>query len=266
MELGRLTSRQVSITRTEVCNLESMDTQDPKTLDISAEIVRIREVYSLRRTNVPAQRYSYFNDGQLLMIQEMEQRLLQGLKQHGCVDLHHSRILDIGCGNGFWLARLVSWGAVPSNLCGIDLIPDRIQRARELLPSGLTLEEGSATQLNFPANSFELVLQFTVFSSILSHEMRVRVAHEMLRVLKPGGYIVWYDFHMNNPKNRNTRAVHKEEIRHLFGECSYDFRRITVAAPLVRVLAPLSLVLCQVLAACKALSTHYLVFIQKPRS
>ncbi|MDI6792500.1 MAG: hypothetical protein QME81_06490 [bacterium] len=45
--------------------------------------------------------------------------------------------------------------------------------------------------------------------------MRQRIASEMLRVLKPDG-ILWYDFHMDNPKNTDVKGVKKKEVKQLF--------------------------------------------------
>lgn len=48
-------------------------------------------------------------------------------------------------------------------------------------------------EVAFPDGFFDLVSQFVVFSSIALPELRERLAAEMLRVLKPGGYIFWWD-------------------------------------------------------------------------
>jgi len=39
--------------------------------------------------------------------------------------------------------------------------------------------------------------------------MKKKIAGEMLRVLKPSGFILWYDYHMNNPKNPDVRGLRK---------------------------------------------------------
>ena len=36
--------------------------------------------------------------------------------------------------------------------------------------------------------------------------MKQAVAEEMLRVLKPQGLILWYDYHVNNPWNKDVRG------------------------------------------------------------
>ena len=79
--------------------------------------------------------------------------------------------------------RTTQWGAVAANLYGIDLIAGRIAYARERLP-GADLRWGDARHLPWRDGSFDLVTQFTVFSSILDTQVQAEVAAEMLRVLR----------------------------------------------------------------------------------
>jgi hypothetical protein len=41
----------------------------------------------------------------------------------------------------------------------------------------------------------------------------------MLRILKPGGAILWFDFRVNNPANPHMCGVAAREIRSLFAGC-----------------------------------------------
>jgi len=72
---------------------------------------------------------------------------------------------------------------------------------------------GDASRLPFKDGSFDIVMQFTVFTSILDREVKKAVATEMLRVLKADGIILWYDYHMNNPKNPDVKGIiHKSYV------------------------------------------------------
>ncbi len=102
-----------------------------------------------------------------------------------------------------------------------------------------------------------------MFTSILDADLRRQVASEMLRVVKPDGVILWYDFHMRNPRNPGVRAVRKAEIRELFPGCSMTLRRITLAPPITRMLAHRSSLLCHLLERVSLLRTHYLGLIRK---
>lgn len=66
----------------------------------------------------------------------------------------------------------------------------------------------------------------------------------MLRALKPDGIILWYDYHMNNPKNPDVKGVKKKEIYELFPHCQIDLKRITLAPPVTRLIAHGLFVIC----------------------
>jgi SAM-dependent methyltransferase len=227
-------------------------------LDIEAD--RIRAAYARRQCG---DLYSWFNPGHLFMIQGREQRLLTLLNRHGCKQLQTEKILEVGCGKGYWINDFIKWGARPENITGIDLIPEHIAMAKHLCPETVTLACGNAAHLEFPQATFDIVLQSTVFTSILDPVMKQRIASEMVRVLKPGGLILWYDYHMNNPRNRDVRGVKKPEIHNLFPGCRIELQRITLAPPICRTLAPYSFLLCSLLEKIPLLCTHYLGIIKK---
>jgi ubiquinone/menaquinone biosynthesis C-methylase UbiE len=185
------------------------------------------------------------------------------LWRHGLADLSKARLLEVGCGDGWWLRKFVEYGADQRNLRGVELLPDRVERARVLSPN-IQVTQGDASRLHMPDGSFDIVLQSTVFSSILDPAMRRAVASEMLRVLSPGGLVIWYDMRVDNPGNPDVRGVPRSEVEALFPGCVCRFRRATLAPPLARRLAPASRALCQLLSAFPFLLTHYLAFISKP--
>ena len=150
-------------------------------------------------------------------------------------------------------------GARPENLAGVDLLPDSIAEAKALCPAGVTLRCASAAEVDFPDDTFDLVLQSTVFTSILDDGLKRQIATEMLRVLKPDGVILWYDFLVSNPWNPDVRGVKRKEIRRLFAGCRVRLKRITLALPLARRLARYGWTLCCLLEKIPLLCTHYLV-------
>jgi ubiquinone/menaquinone biosynthesis C-methylase UbiE len=225
-----------------------------------AEEVRIRSAYAKRSSG---SLYSWFNQGHLFCIQQLERRVLALLRAEGFYALNDKKILEIGCGQGHWLREFIKWGACPENITGIDLLPDRITKARQLCPQGVEIQCGNAARLAFHNNSFDLVLQFTAFSSILDLNMKKLLACEMLRVVKESGLIIWYDFYINNPRNPDVQGIGKQEIARLFPNCRIDLRKVTVAPPLSRLLAPYSWLGCYALERLRIFNTHYLGVIQK---
>ena len=59
-------------------------------------------------------------------------------------------------------------------------------------------------------------MESTVFTSIMDPDLRRHVAAEMMRVFKPNGFILWYDYHVNNPCNQDVPGVKRREIYQLF--------------------------------------------------
>jgi len=224
---------------------------------------RIRDAYAKRKTS---SRYSRFNPAYLFMVQEREQRFLALLARYGCVSLDSKRILEVGCGSGDLLRDLIKWGARPKNIVGIELLCERIAEAVELCPKAMSIHRGNAARLPFSEDSFDIVVQSTVFSSILDSGMKQEMASEMCRVLKPEGLILWYDFRINNPRNPDVKGVKRREIYALFPNCAVSLQRITLAPPIVRRVAARSWLLCYVLSKFPWLCSHYIGVIRKTSS
>ena len=227
----------------------------------TAEENRIRSAYAKREED--DFRYSYFNPGHLLMVQQRERRLLGLLSQRGLADLDRRMILEVGCGTGQWLRDFVKWGARPEKITGIDLLPDRVSKAQQLCPPGVRIQCASAAEVPFESEEFDIVLQSTVFTSIIDRDLKRRIAAEMMRVVKPEGVIVWYDYHVNNPWNPDVRGIKRREIGTLFPGCRIELQRITLLPPLARRLAPYSFLTCYFLEKVPLLCTHYLGIIRK---
>jgi hypothetical protein len=84
-----------------------------------------------------------------------------------------------------------------------------------------------------------------------------------MRVLRPGGVLVYYDF-IWNPGNRDTRGLRLGDLHSLYPRCAVDARRVTLAPPITRVAARLSVRLCALLERVPVLRTHYLATITTP--
>jgi ubiquinone/menaquinone biosynthesis C-methylase UbiE len=188
---------------------------------------------------------------------------IRALAAAGCFPLDGCKIADIGCGSGTWLLDFVQWGADPAQLAGIDLLEDRIEAARRRIPTA-GLVAGSASRLPWASESFDVVSQFMLFTSVLSGPMKQAVAQEMLRVLKPGGIVLWYDFRCNNPRNDQVRGIKAREIRALFHPCSVRLAKVTLAPPIARLAVRIAEPIAFLLESISLLRTHYVGVIRKP--
>lgn len=229
----------------------------------SGEVERIRNAYRERSHAVPNNQYSIFLEHNLLMRQQIEKGIIGLLRKYGYLELGQAKILEVGCGGGFWLRQFVQWGAEPSNLYGIDLLQDRVDEGRKLCAPSISIRCDDASNLEFEDGTFDLVVQFTAFTSILDPMMRTRLAQEMSRVLKPNGAILWFDFLVSNPRNPNVRGVKRREIAQLFPGWKLALQRIVLAPPISRAVAPISSLLCRALSTFAPFCSHYLGWISR---
>jgi len=230
-------------------------------MKLQDDINRLRNEYEDRKHRfAESDLYSLFNQANHFIIQQRQREVLKALKKNGITNLSNSLILEMGCGDGGVLIEYLGFGASPENLCGVDLLFDRLLHAHHILPtSGFANADGQ--NLPYPSKTFDLVLQYTAISSILDVEIRRNICADMLRVLKPGGMILSYDFWLN-PTNPQTRGIRPAEIRQLFPSCTFEFRKTTLAPPLARKLAPLSWGACLFLESLKIFNTHYLTTVR----
>lgn len=206
---------------------------------------------------------SAFHPGHLFMVQDQARAILRCIRNEGITMLDDVRILEIGCGRGRWLREAVQWGARPENVFGLDLFEDRVLAASRSCASGVGVQVADAANLPFADETFDIVLQSTVFTSILDDGVRARVAAEMMRVTRRQGFMVWYDFCVPSPNNPDVRAITKAEIRRLFSDCRISVRRLTLAPPIARFVAPRSWVLCTLLNGLPFLRTHLIAAIRR---
>ena len=225
------------------------------------DLSRLRTEYEDRKQRLAGRDlYSMFNTANLFAVQQRQRALLTTLRRQGFSKLSTFRILEMGCGGGGVLAEFLSFGVLPQNLFGVDLLRDRLCHAKQQL-SDSHFYHADGQQFPFPSQSFDLVMQFTALSSILDAGIKHNICKDMLRVLKPSGLILWYDFWLN-PTNPQTRGIRPAEVRHLFPGCRYEFRRITLAPPIARRLASHSWGLCLFLESLKIFNTHYLAAVR----
>jgi len=227
------------------------------------EAERIQAVYGeYAAIGFAESKWSLKNAGNQAIHSERNRVLVKALSRTALLPLNGKHILEVGCASGSVLRDLVLLGAEPSRLSGIDLVPDHIKAARLTLPEA-DLRVADARSLPYDPGQFDLVLVFTVFSSILDVEVMGQVAAEIRRVLKPGGAVICYDFQYNNPGNQNVRGIKQRELEKLFPGLRGDWNTLTVLPPLARRLGRLTSFAYPVLAAIPWVRTHLLGIMVK---
>ena len=233
-------------------------------METRTEVDRLKKVYQqYARRGFGESKWSKHNRGNRAIVEERARETRILLQSSGFFPLTDRRILDIGCGTGEQLGMFMEWGAKPENLFGVDLIPERIRTAQLNYPQ-IHFRLANAESLPFPDCSFGLVTAFTVFTSILSQQMAVNISAEIERVLTPGGGLLWYDFRMSNPFNRQVRGVSRKDIHRLFPGFGVALESISLLPLLARRLGALTDCLYVPLRSVPFLRTHFLGLLTKP--
>jgi len=132
------------------------------------------------------------------------------------LDRDNARILDVGCGSGAGLIQFLRLGFRPDQLSGIDISPERIDDARQSLPN-VEFKCESADAVTYPDGAFDIVFESTMFVLLPSDETARAIAREMVRVTRPGGYLMLVDWRYSRPGSEVYKAMNRSRISELFG-------------------------------------------------
>lgn len=174
-----------------------------------------------------------------------------------------SGVLDLGCGDGRLGASILRVSPTVRYV-GIDLLPDRIEEARRLVPSG-EFEVGSVDRLPYPDGQFDVAVAMTLFSSLPSIRMEEAAGREVARVIRPGGWLVWFDLRYDNPWNRAVHGVTRKRLRALFPSFEQtELRSCTLLPPIARRLGRTTPIAYPILEAIPPLRSHVIGRLRCP--
>ena len=102
------------------------------------------------------------------------------------------RVLDVGCGPGFYLSELVTEVGTSGSLVGVDMSPSMlaIAAAKTEQHPNVELREGNALQLPVDDGDFDAALCVQVLEYV---EDATDAIAEIRRTLRPGGRVVLWD-------------------------------------------------------------------------
>lgn len=227
---------------------------------MSDDEATIRETYAGYDREGRAHLWDRSNPGYARMADDRDVALQALVSQS--LSASPARFLDIGCGGGTLVGALAArWPDVEA--IGLDLLPDRVAAGRAAFPDA-TFVEGSADALPFDDASFDAISAVTLFSSFPSSELEAAVAAEIARVVKPGGWLVWYDLRYDNPGNRSVHGLTKGRLSELFPGWTGRLDTLTLLPPLARRLGPLTSVAYPILHAIPPLRSHLIGRLRRP--
>lgn len=97
------------------------------------------------------------------------------------------KVLDIACGEGYGSALLAQ---VAAEVVGVDIAPEAVAHAHERYQgrfANLTFRTGSATNIPYPDDCFDLVVSFETIEHLAEQE---KMLSEIRRVLRPDGVLI----------------------------------------------------------------------------
>ncbi|CAI2186506.1 3795_t:CDS:2 [Funneliformis geosporum] len=119
-----------------------------------------------------------------------------------------SYVLDVGCGPGTWICDMAS-DFPNSNFTGVDIVATFPTER----PRNVTFQNGNLIErLPFDDSSFDFVHMSSKVLYFTEAEWRTRIVVELVRVLKPGGYLELEDgdgecYNMSPTYDRISKAV-----------------------------------------------------------
>ncbi len=133
------------------------------------------------------------------------------------------RLLDCGCGTGFFTRQYARIGGVAAT--GLDVDESLLAAAREIAAAealSIDFVQGDILCLPYPDDAFDVVASDILLEIFPDQQAPIG---EMLRVCKPGGRILCMEpnyqsfvyFDPRLPQEENLRRIREENAAHAFG-------------------------------------------------
>lgn len=143
--------------------------------------------------------------------------------------LNFNNILDIGCGTGSLLSKLLH-EKPKVRAFGLDLSENMLEVAKEKLPKNVELVYGEAEALPYDNKKFEVVTMVDSFGFFVNPE---QAAVEAYRILKPRGQLIIADKRITGLKKLFVKSIGYEEkdIRYFLSNAGFDIINILDNVP-----------------------------------
>ncbi len=129
-----------------------------------------------------------------------------------------SRVLDVGCGIGGSSRILANYYGF--NVTGITISPAQVKRARELtsFECKCNFEVMDALDLKFEDGTFDGVWSVEAGAHMKN---KTKFADQMLRTLRPGGYLALADWNSRDLKNKPPSIIEKLILKQLLEQWAH---------------------------------------------
>ncbi|OHA87542.1 MAG: hypothetical protein A3A96_01045 [Candidatus Zambryskibacteria bacterium RIFCSPLOWO2_01_FULL_39_39] len=140
-------------------------------------------------------------------------------------------LLEIGCGNGFFLEEALRQGY--KKVFGVEPSSEAIAKASVNIKA--SIKQGMFDKNMFPPNSFDVICMFQTLDHFLDPS---KVLSDALILLKPGGVLIAINHNLKSLSARilgekspiidieHTYLYDKNTIRKLFEKCNYEVLKV----------------------------------------
>lgn len=178
--------------------------------------------------------------------QVAEYKIVEKLLQNKFKILYQYKILDVGCGDGRWLRKLIDWGANPGYLYGIDVNKEVINLAQRISATGINFLPAHADQLPYEDKYFDIVFCVGVLQHILETDLQQSVGQEIIRVLKDDGIIITINFNkrgigiasVNDKQKICANGITQTELEAFFPNCVIDYEDAFLSDTMIQYVIP----------------------------
>lgn len=107
------------------------------------------------------------------------------------------RVLDIGCGSGFYVERWKEQGV--TDLTGIDITQVAVDRLKQNYPEYSFFQADIGSDIaTISQHQFDVISAFDIFFHITDDENFKKAIQNVYSLLKPNSYLIFSDFFVNS--------------------------------------------------------------------
>lgn len=129
-------------------------------------------------------------------------------------EIKHARILDIGCGSGFYADYWYAKGA--TEYAGVDVSEDSINRLTQKYSSYKFINADiSLIQDEFLKGSFDIVTVFDVFYHIVDETAFEKAVSNISSLLKPDGHLIIFDQLCRHKYSLTPHVVFRNRLEYI---------------------------------------------------
>jgi ubiquinone/menaquinone biosynthesis C-methylase UbiE len=196
--------------------------------------------------------WSLSNPGFRRLVYERDRSIMELLRNS--IPPNGGSVVDLGSGSSR-LAGIAHDAGIQCDWLGLDIDETAVAESSRTYPWARFVV-ASADRIPLPDASVDVMLASVLFSSLPSHDFERDVARDIGRVLRPGGWLIWFDLRIDNPSNPAVHGISRRRLEALFPGWEPEVESSTLLPPIARRLGRTTPFLYPMLVAVPLLRSH----------